>query len=125
MLDLAFGKFGDLPNDRIRAMRARHRFETIKDLQEKNKKTQFRDLQVNFLTETIKSKRNNTHSLKRKNASEFLTLIEMNWKHFTMRLTQCWAMLKLAELCRWIDLKSCLISLFLGGLIECQQFQLI
>jgi hypothetical protein len=45
LLKIAFDDFGGLQYDRIRAMRARHKFQTIRDLQEKNKKTQLRDLQ--------------------------------------------------------------------------------
>jgi hypothetical protein len=45
LLKIAFEDFGGLQNERIRTMRARHKFQTIRDLQEKNKKTQFRDLQ--------------------------------------------------------------------------------
>jgi hypothetical protein len=43
LLKIAFEDFGGLQNERIRTMRARHKFQTIRDLQEKNKKTQFRD----------------------------------------------------------------------------------
>jgi hypothetical protein len=34
-----------MSSERLRSMRARHRFQTITDLQLKNKKTQLRDLQ--------------------------------------------------------------------------------
>lgn len=60
LLAIAFGEYGatsapdernvtrragSLSTERIRSMRARHRFQTINDLQLKNKKTQLRDLQ--------------------------------------------------------------------------------